>query len=233
MSEFAVTIDGEILNSNLYDDDSWNDFKKNYEIGKIKMICCDANAIPKTSMRFTRFFAHQNGECATAPETVWHKTAKKFIINQLSKKGITAVQEKIGFEWIADIYFEIDDKKYAIEIQRSPQTLPTYLERQEKYNNSDVEAIWLLKHSRYKTISKAIGYYILKNVYNNKFPSNSGIMPALQSLPVFYIDESNFRIKGVGKFDQSIPDFISAIVENTMFFDICWKLEGTDPSNKL
>lgn len=229
MSEFAVTIDGEILDSNLYDDDSWNDFKKNYEIGKIKMICCDANAIPKTSMRFTRFFAHQNGECATAPETVWHKTAKKFIINQLSKKGITAVQEKIGSEWIADIYFEVNDKKYAIEIQRSPQTLPTYLERQQKYNNSNVETIWLLKHSRYKTITKAIGYYILKNVYNNKFPSNRGIMPSLEGLPVFYIDESNFRIRGVGKFDHSIPDFISAIVENTMFFDICWKLRDIDP----
>ncbi|MFD2938465.1 competence protein CoiA family protein [Flavobacterium sp.] len=232
MSDFAVTIDGEILDSNLFDDDSWNDFKKNYEIGKIKMICCDANAIPKTSMRFTRFFAHQNGECATAPETVWHKTAKKFIINQLSKKGITALQEKIGFDWIADIYFEIDDKKYAFEIQRSAQTLPTYLERQEKYNNSNVEAIWLLKHSRYKTLTKAIGYYILKKKYNNKVPA-SGFMPSLIALPVFYIDESSFRIKGVGKFDHSIPDFISAIVENTMFFDHCWKLKGIDLLNDL
>jgi competence protein CoiA len=122
MSDFAVTIDREILDSNLFDDDSWHDFKKNYEIGKIKMIGCDANVILKTSIKFTRFFAHQNGECTTASETFWYKTAKKFIINQLLKKGITAVQEKIGFEWIADIYFEVNDKKYAIEIQRSPQT---------------------------------------------------------------------------------------------------------------
>ncbi|WP_281631556.1 competence protein CoiA [Flavobacterium luteolum] len=233
MSDFAVTIDGEILDANLYDDDSWNDLKKNYEIGKIKMICCDANAIPKTSMKFTRFFAHQNGECATAPETVWHKTAKRFIINQLSKKGITAVQEKIGPDWIADIYFEINDKKYAIEIQRSPQTLPIYLERQAKYNNSKVEAIWLLKHPRYKTLTKAIYYHILKKDYNNKFPSSGGIMPSITELPVFYIDESDFQIKGVGKFDHSIPDFISAVVENTVFFDRWWKLRSSDSLNEL
>ncbi|MCC9063715.1 competence protein CoiA [Flavobacterium piscisymbiosum] len=232
MSDFAVTIDGEFLDSNFFDDDSWNDFKKNYEIGKIKMLCCDANAIPKTSMRFTRFFAHQNGECATAPETVWHKTAKKFIINQLSKKGITAVEEKIGPDWIADIYFESDDKKYAIEIQRSPQTLQTYLERQEKYNNSGVEAIWLLKHPRYKTVTKAIYHYILKNDYNNKFPSG-GIMPSIKSLPVFYIDEVDFRIKGVGKFDHSVPNFISALVENKMIFDRWWKLTDTGEVNNL
>ncbi|CAD0009458.1 competence protein CoiA family protein [Flavobacterium chungangense] len=232
MSDFAVTIDGEILDSNLYDDDSWHDFKKNYGIGNIKMICCDANAIPKTSIKFKRFFSHQNGECATAPETIWHKTAKKLIINQLSKKGIMAVEEKIGFKWIADIYFEFNGKKYAIEIQRSPQTLETYLERQKRYNNSNVETIWLLKHPRYKTVTKAIGYYILKKEYDNKFPS-CGIMPSLKSLPIFYIDELDFQIKGVGKFDYSIPNFISAVVENKIIFDRWWKLVNTNSTNGL
>lgn len=228
MSDLAVTIDGEILDSNLYDDESWSDFKRNYEIGDVRMICCDANAIPKTSIKFKRFFSHQNGECATAPETVWHKTAKKFISNQLSKKGIIAIEEKIGCGWIADIYFEINGKKYAIEIQRSPQTLETYLERQEKYNNSEVVAIWLLKQPRYKTVTKAIGHYLLKKVHGNKFPAVGYIVPSLEGLPVFYIDELDFRIKGVGKFDHTIPDFISAVVENRMIFDERWKLEGAD-----
>ena len=223
MSEHAVTIDGELLDSSLFDDESWNKLKKDYKIGNLKMICCNANAIPKTSINFKRFFSHQNDECQTAPETIWHKTAKKIIVEGFSKQGYKAIEEKTGNGWIADVYVELNDRKLVIEIQKSPQTLNVYLERQNKYHNDKIETVWLLYQPRYLTISKAIGKYRLKNEFNNKFPS-SGYFPSLSNLPVLYIDENDYRVKGNFFFNQSIEDFITGIINKKLIFDRTWKM---------
>jgi competence CoiA-like predicted nuclease len=223
MSDYAITNDGEILDSNLFDDLSWEKLKKEYKVGDFKTICCSSNAIPKTSINFKKFFSHQNDECQTAPETIWHKTAKKMIVEEFLKQDIIAVEEKIGNSWIADVYLEFNNRKIAIELQQSPQTLKVYLERQKKYQEDNIEAIWILFHPRYITISKAIAKYRLKNEFNNKVPK-SGYFPSLSHLPVLYIDEQNFRVKGVDLFNYSIENFITSIISNTLVFDRTWKI---------
>jgi len=223
MSEKAVTINGEILNTNSFNDESWNNLKNNYVVGNLKMICCNSNAIPKTSINFKKFFAHQNDECKTAPETIWHRTTKRIIISELLKLGHVAIEEQKGDKWIADVYLEIDGRKIAFEIQHSPQTLTTYLDRQNKYKDSKVETYWLLYHPRYVTITKAIKKYVIKEV-NNKLPPG-GTYPSLNSLPVFYIDEKDYRIKGVGLFNYTLKDFLHNLINKRIVFDRTWKIE--------
>lgn len=226
MSEYAVTVDGELLDSNLFEDESWDKLKKNYKIGDLKMICCGANAIPKTSIKYKRFFSHQTDQCATAPETIWHKTAKKIIVDEFAKLGFKAVEEQIGSGWIADVYVELNGRKIAIELQQSPQTLRVYIERQKKYSECQVEAYWLVFPPRYLTLKKAIGQYRLKNEFNKKCP-NQGFFPSLNDLPVFYIDEKEYRIKGVGLFNHSIEDFILSLVKSKLAYGRTWYIEGT------
>lgn len=226
MSEYAVTIDGELLDSNLFEEESWDQLKKDYQIGNLKMICCGANAIPKTSIKYNRFFAHQSVECSTAPETIWHKTSKKIIVEEFSKLGFKAIEEQIGRGWIADVYVEFNGRKIAIELQQSPQTLKVYIERQKKYSEFQVEAYWLVFPPRYLTIKKAIKQYRLKNEFNNKCPSE-GFFPSLNDLPVFYIDEVDYRIKGVGLFNHSIEDFIISVVKSKLAYGKTWYIEGT------
>lgn len=222
MSTKAITIDGEILDSNSFNDKSWNFLKKNYKIGNLKMICCHSNAIPKTSINFKKFFAHQNDECETAPETIWHKTTKRLIIDELLKQGYRAVEEKQGDKWIADVYLDLDGRKIVFEIQQSPQTLTTYLQRQNTYTNAGIETYWLLYKPRYETITKAIKKYVLKEL-KNKLPPE-GIYPSLNNLPIFYIDEIEDKVKGVGLFNHSIRDFLLSIINNRISYDKTWKI---------
>ena len=225
MSEYAVTIDGELLDTNLFEEESWDQLKKNYKIGNLKMICCGANAIPKTSIKYNRFFAHQSIECSTAPETIWHNISKKIIVEEFSKLGFRAIEEQIGNGWVADVYVELDGRKIAIELQQSPQTLKVYIERQKKYSEFQIEAYWLLYPPRYITIKKAIKHYRLKNEFNNKCPKE-GFFPSLNNLPVFYIDDIDYKIKGVGLFNHSIEDFITSVVNSKLAYLSTWYIEG-------
>ena len=224
MSDHALNISGELIDSNLYEDESWEKLKKKYKVGDFKMICCGANAIPKTSIKYKKFFSHQSDECTTAPETIWHKTAKKIIVEELAKLGFNAIEEQGGDGWIADVFVEIDGRKIAIEIQHSPQTLRVYTERQAKYSESKIEVYWLLYPPRYKTVTKAIGQYRWKNEFHYKMPSEGYFSPSLEDLPVFYIDEIEYRIKGVGLFNHSIDEYISSIVQSTLKFEKTWKI---------
>lgn len=222
MSEQVVTINGEVIDVNSFNEEAWNDLKKNYVVGNLKMICCDSNAIPKTSINFKKFFAHQNDECKTAPETIWHKTTKRIIIDELLNQGYVANEEQKGDKWIADVYLEINDRKIAFEIQQSPQTLTTYLERQNKYRETQIETYWLLYQPRYVTITKAIKQRILKEL-NSKLPPG-GTFPSLNNLPVFYIDDKDYRVKGVGLFNYSVKDFLSSLINNKVIFDKTWRI---------
>lgn len=220
MSEKAINKLGQIVNVNSFTDESWSALKSNYEIGELKMICCDSNAIPKTSIKFKKFFAHQKDECNTAPETLWHKTSKKIIVEELAKIGYEAREEKFGNKWIADVYVEIDGRKIVFEIQHSPQTLTKYLERQNKYLESNIESYWLLYQPRYKTLKKAI-LNKLKKKYGNELLENVQF-PSLNNLPSFYIDEQDFNVKGVGLFNLRISDFLENIIHNKIIFDKTW-----------
>ena len=87
----------------------WEELKQTYQIGDLTMGCCHAAAIPKTSINGFPFFAHHTDECATAPETSWHREAKELVAMALHDLGIECQRERDGrlhgWSWVADIHF--------------------------------------------------------------------------------------------------------------------------------
>lgn len=192
------------------------------------------NAIPKTSIKFVKFFAHQNNICETNPETMWHKLVKRIISYTLNELGYQPQEEKQGLDWIADVFIEIDSREIAFEIQRSPQTLEKYLERTKKYTRDNIEVFWILPEKEYMTLNKAITYQIKENI--KKMPTRekrsefikNGIFPILEGLQAFKISETNLNIQSVGLFDHTLQDFLIAIFNKNLVLDRAWKIIGKE-----
>ncbi|HBP6526445.1 TPA: hypothetical protein L6A81_12465 [Pseudomonas aeruginosa] len=124
------------------------------------MPCCHARAVLKTSPNGLPFFAHYSDECATAPETIWHIQAKDLLFGTLNYFGVGPRTELSGGtakdRWKADIYFEFEGRKIAIELQRSYQHLRDFEARQAKYARHNVECYWLVRQEVGHTLMKAI-----------------------------------------------------------------------------
>jgi len=118
----------------------------------------------------------------------------------------------------------------VFEIQHSPQTLPVYFERTNKYKSNDIEVFWILYKPVFKTFTKAVKNKMMKEL-NSKFNSREireelkkGGFPSLKDLPVFGISDDNFRIKNAYYFDYSIVEFIESIFQNKLIFDRTWRI---------
>jgi hypothetical protein len=132
-----------------YDADQWKTLKANYRsIGGLRMPCCNAVAVPKTSPRGTFFFAHaRKGECTTAPESDEHLWCKQVVALAATSAGWNVSTElrgqtPEGQEWIADVFSQRGTAKIAFEIQMSPQTLEETERRQVRYRESGVRGAW-------------------------------------------------------------------------------------------
>lgn len=104
---------------------------------------------------------------APSPESKWHIDSKLLIAQTARSMGLNCREEVAGGiasnKWRADVYIEYKERKIAIEIQHSPQTLVNYLKRQAAYTNSGVDAYWLLYRKRFNTITKAMFRYRYDN----------------------------------------------------------------------
>jgi hypothetical protein len=66
------------------------------------------------------------------PEVSKHDSIKAEIFAACSDLGFHATQEYKGKGWRADVFAAKDSKKFAFEIQISPQSLKKTLERQKE-----------------------------------------------------------------------------------------------------
>ena len=57
------------------------------------MACCFSPAVLKTSGRGLHFFARQNDECPTAPETAWHIEGKRAVMDAMPQLGLQCLDE--------------------------------------------------------------------------------------------------------------------------------------------
>ncbi|KSQ21756.1 hypothetical protein APB26_32770 [Pseudomonas aeruginosa] len=125
-----------------------------------RMPCCQSRAVLKTSINGVQFFAHYSDECATAPETIWHVQAKDLLFGTLKVFGLVPQTEVTGGtgkdRWKADVYFEFDGRKIAIELQRSYQNLREFEARQARYARHGVECYWLVRREVGLTLMNAI-----------------------------------------------------------------------------
>ena len=74
-----------------------------------------------------------------------HDLIKRAIFDVCKSMGLDAKEEYRGNGWRADVYVEVDDMKYAFEIQATPQSLGKTQERQAKYIRDGITCCWLFE----------------------------------------------------------------------------------------
>jgi hypothetical protein len=127
--------------------------RENGRLRQLRMPCCDAPVVMKTSTRGLKFFAHKSrGPCRTAPETETHLALKTLAAQAARRAGWKCSTEASGSSptgetWTADVLACKGAAKVAIEIQWSPQTNEESLYRHERYRQSDVRCLWLFRRS--------------------------------------------------------------------------------------
>lgn len=221
MSGTARTKAGETIEAYRFESAEWESLKASYTLGDFLTTCCDSLAVLKTSQNGFPFFAHHSDECATAPETIWHKTAKALICSYLSRSGITAVEEHASPDrtWIADVYFETSGRKIAIELQHSYQSLPKYLERQRRYQAAGLESYWLLYPKRFETLCSSVGKWRIRNEFGGKLPAE-GLFACSSELPFLELQtEPAPRVKGAKFFCPSLKEWLTSILKGSFAWD--------------
>ena len=209
---------GELIWSSGFSENDWKQMKQDYIVGDYLMTCCGANAVPKTSINGEQFFAHNAGECSTAPETIWHQIGKKLVKTSLGKHGIVCQEERSGkneddSKWVADTYFEFNNRKIVIEIQHSAQILEKYLKRQKIYRDAGIECFWLLYLERFLTLNRATANHRLRYEFNNVFPKEGYFHGCIKELPVAYlVTDSAPIVRGVAGFECTLDAWLTAIL---------------------
>jgi len=141
-------INGDSVTAPLLNDEEWASLRDRVKADKldVRMTCCDNVGYLRTSKHGFHHFVHKvRGDCTSKPETWQHLKVKGEIVRACRDAGYEASTEVDGDGWRADILATKGDIKIAFEVQWSPQTLETTLERQEKYAASGVRCCWLFK----------------------------------------------------------------------------------------
>lgn len=143
---------GHSLQSYDLTEDQWHHLQlENRRSRHLRMPCCDAQVVLKRSSRGTKFFAHHaRGPCTTAPETETHLHLKQLAVEAARASGWQVATEVSGATpthetWTADVLAEKGAHKVAIEIQWSGQTNDESMRRQQRYRDSSVRCLWLMR----------------------------------------------------------------------------------------
>ncbi|EMG2117720.1 competence protein CoiA family protein [Pseudomonas aeruginosa] len=203
MQPDALTKDDQPLWASQFSAKEWDTLKIQSQADPeaFRMPCCRSRAVLKTSINGLQFFAHHSDECATAPETIWHFQAKDLLYGTLGAFGVDPKTEVSGGSgkdrWRADVYFELDGRKIAIELQRSYQNLREFEARQARYERYGVECYWLVRHEVGRTLMKAI-------------------------LRKRWIDEFNRGAIPEGEWVNSTPHFFFGVLAPGAEIDVSW-----------
>lgn len=127
--------------------------------------------------------------------TSLHELTQQKILESCLSMGLQAQMEYRGNGWRADVLAYNEKKKFAFEVQLSPQTLRKTQERQEKYIRDGINGCWLFEKEPSKHHQELEQLPIFKLIENNNsiFVSLKG----RKTLPidVFVKDFINDRIK--------------------------------------
>lgn len=130
------------------------------------------------------------GCCADHPgETPQHLAAKTVIVRAALRAGWDAVPEHQGPGWVADVLASSRGRRVALEVQWSRQTGQRYQERPQAYQDSDVRAVWFVRHEE-------------------------SVPPADPGLPVFQINRPENRPENrlKGQLEGQLPDHLEGLV---------------------
>jgi Competence protein CoiA-like family len=117
----------------------------------LRMPCCAAAVVLKRSPRGRPFFVHvASSACPGAAETEEHRALKAMAVEAARARGWTALTESAGLSlsgerWQADILARRGRIRVALEVQWSDQPVDETLRRQERYRESGIRGVWLLR----------------------------------------------------------------------------------------
>jgi hypothetical protein len=143
--------DGRSIQSFDLPDAEWLALRLENRSRQLRLPCCEASVILKTSIRGLKFFAHKSrGPCQSAPETEAHLALKALAAQAAQRAGWGYSTEVTGLSpsgetWTADVLACKDEAKIAIEVQWSPQANEQSLHRHERYRQSGVRCLWLFR----------------------------------------------------------------------------------------
>lgn len=223
MTQTAWTRHGRPVDATSIPAAEWDVLKQTSTLGDFMMPCCKAPAVLKTSINGLPFFAHLSDECATAPETRWHRAGKAAVLAALAAQGISGREEAPGRTpggdtWEADVLFMHEGRSIAIELQRSYQHLRDYKRRQERYSASSVECYWLVRQEPYMTLAKATSREYLKRFCGNVFPAagiGAGMLP---EVPVGMLGEEENLLVHFGGSRSTLHGWLDGILSGSYRF---------------
>lgn len=156
--------------------DDWDTLRKsNATLKDLRMPCCGAAVVLRTSKLGTRHFAHvRKGPCTTAPETAEHLLAKLTIVEAIQRAGWEARPEQSGTtpageEWRADVMAVKGKARIAFEVQWSRQSPEETRRRQERYAAAGVRGLWLFRHTGFPSTKDTPGFCLLFNAETKNF----------------------------------------------------------------
>jgi hypothetical protein len=123
-----------------------------------------------------------------------------------------------------------DVSKIAFEVQLASQTFPEYKRRTERYNNSGVRCLWLIRRKRRHPIAEQM---ILDRINTTNRNDVLGHHPDREDMPVFQVDVSdldNISVffpwhHGKGPYQIPLEDFSRGVLSGQMSFldgRWCW-----------
>ena len=144
--------EGEVFAFEVESEASWRRLREeNAAQSNLRMPCCGARVVLRTSKLGTKHFAHaRRGPCTTAPESAEHLLAKRTIIDGIRRTqwAAKAEQEGVtpdGFKWVADVLATKGKAKVAFEVQWSRQDGEETLRRQDRYEQGGIRGLWLFR----------------------------------------------------------------------------------------
>ena len=144
--------DEEVFAFDVEDERAWKRLREsNAKERDLRMPCCGAAVVLRTSPLGTRHFAHaRRGPCATAPETAEHLLAKRVVVEGIKRTVWSVRTEQEGStpdgeRWRADVLATKGKAKVAVEIQWSRQDGEETLRRQDRYEEAGVRGLWLFR----------------------------------------------------------------------------------------
>ncbi|OXI80616.1 hypothetical protein CFB50_19315 [Burkholderia sp. AU33423] len=232
MTQAAWTRDGRPVDAAAFSISEWDLLKESTQLGDFLMPCCRAPAVLKTSINGLPFFAHLSVECATAPETQWHRSGKTAVLAALNGMGIAGAEEVPGASpggdrWAADVLFSVAGRTIVIELQRSYQHLRDFLRRQERYIASGVECYWLVRHETFLTLSRSTTRLLLKRDFGNVFPREGIGTGMLPELPVAMLmsTDNEFLVLFGGMKTATVRTWLAGILGSAyQYRDGSWNL---------
>lgn len=222
MTQTAWTRDGRPVDAAIIPSVEWEALKQAARLGDFVLPCCEAPAVLKTSINGLPFFAHLSDECATAPETKWHKAGKAAVLAALESMGIAGGEDEVSGKspssevWEADVLFSVPGRTIVIELQRSYQHLRDFIRRQERYAASAIECYWLVRQETFLTLGKGTTRLLLKRDFDNVFPPGGIGTGMLPELPVAILDiEGPQSVQfGLSK-TATVPRWLAGILNGT------------------